>query len=250
MYKGRIYVSGGFKSKQFYAFNATTGRLDWGVNLGDDGPSAPACDDDVCVFNTESCTLFSLDAKTGKKLWSWYLGDPQLSAPTVAHGRVFSAYPAKWTNKKPPRATHVLGAFDLRTGKVLWQRWIDGDVMSAPVAAGKELYVTSFAGTVYKFDQSSGKILSAERARATSAPLIVANDVSREDAGFANEGNSDEIVGAHLARNLHLWKEKRVVRNAVLRRESGKNVESESRDPRGGEYAADGSGRPIGIAGG
>jgi len=177
VYGGTVYVSGGFRSKQFYAFEATTGRLRWGVNLGDDGPSAPACEDGICVFNTESCTLFSLDAKTGKKLWSWYLGDPQLSAPTVAHGRVFSAYPAKWAKKKPPQATHVLGAFDLRTGKVLWQRWIDGDVMSAPVAAGKELYVTSFAGTVYKFDQSSGKILSAERARATSAPLIVANDV-------------------------------------------------------------------------
>ena len=74
--------------------------------------------------------------------------------------------------------------------------------------------------------------------------------VKREGAGSRNEGDSDEIVGGHLARNLLLWKEKQVVRNPVLRRESGKNVESESRGPRGSEYAADGSGRPVRIAGG
>ena len=49
------------------------------------------CADDVVVFNTESCTLFSLDANTGKHLWSYYLGDPLTSTPTIGNGRVYTS---------------------------------------------------------------------------------------------------------------------------------------------------------------
>ncbi len=45
-------------------------------------------------------------------------------------------------------------------------------MMSAPVAVDQELYVTSFGGTVYKFNQADGNIVSATRSRATSAPVI------------------------------------------------------------------------------
>ena len=45
-------------------------------------------------------------------------------------------------------ATHALAAFDLRTGVILWQLWLESDVMSAPVAAGEFVYVTTFTGTV------------------------------------------------------------------------------------------------------
>src|SRR5206468_3317646 len=77
----------------------------------------------------------------------------------------------------PPNSTHVLACFDLKTGKILWQRWIDSDVMSAPVAVDDELYATSFAGTVYKIRQGDGAVLSAQRNHATSAPVIVGKNV-------------------------------------------------------------------------
>ncbi|MFC1609397.1 PQQ-binding-like beta-propeller repeat protein [Myxococcota bacterium] len=229
VYQNAVYVSGGFRSRQFYALDAKSGQLKWGVDLGDDGPSAPACEEGVCVFNTESCTLFSLDARTGKKLWAWWLGDPQLSAPTISRGRVFTAYPARGrvaqgpnqgipnqlqqeqghnhnhmpeqqavpqhqampqhqavpsrvgssapAKPRPPGVSHVLAAFNLKTGKLLWQRWIDADVMSAPVASEDELLVTTFAGTIYRFRQRDGHIIRAERTRATSAPVVVGDDV-------------------------------------------------------------------------
>src|SRR5262245_48153641 len=75
VHAGRVYVSGGFHSKEFYCFDAKTGELVWGVNLDDDGPSAAVCDGDIAIFNTESCTIFAVDAKTGKHLWSHWLGD-------------------------------------------------------------------------------------------------------------------------------------------------------------------------------
>jgi len=210
VYQGRVLTSGGFRSKQFYAFEAGTGQLAWALDLDDDGPSTPACEDRICVFNTESCTIFAVEAETGKLLWSWWLGDPLMSAPTIAGGMVFTSYPvgggalqvpqaqqnsvpaeaavsggslpgqpplpqpARPASPKPrpPGASHALAAFDLRTGEIRWQRWIDGDVMSAPVAVGGGLYATTFSGTLYAFEQQSGTILAARAVRATSAPVV------------------------------------------------------------------------------
>ena len=207
-----LYTGGGFGSKQFFAFDAQTGALRWAVDLDDDGPSTPVVADGLVVFNTESCTLFALDAETGEQRWAWWLGDPLMSTPTIAHGLVFTAYPARsrggsypgliqqsntgWPNQVqqqvqmpvpdapatgdydgPLQPTHVLIALDLQTGAVRWQRWINGDVMSAPIAAGDELHVATFAGTYYKLDQQSGEILAARATRATSAPVVVGQEV-------------------------------------------------------------------------
>ena len=218
-YSGRIYASGGFHSKEFYCFDAESGKMVWGVNLDDDGPSAAVCEDDICVFNTESCTIFALDASSGEMLWSKWLGDPLMSTPTIANGKVFTSYPASGRfegdgrdqtrnqqnnlpngsaqaqqgkplsnmqkqvearkNKltPPPNQTHVLACLDLKTGEILWQRWIDSDVMSAPIAVKDELYATSFGGTLYKLKQDDGEIISATKMRATAAPTIVNGNV-------------------------------------------------------------------------
>lgn len=225
VYKGKLYASGGFGSKIYHCFDARTGEVIWSINLDDDGPSSAVIEDDIIVFNTESCTIFACDANTGKMLWSYWLGDPLMSMPTIAKGKVFTAYPAgsyalnniqnSYQNnlnnilpeepdnnvqqeqneaveeavqpKKVPapadsvksrlRPTHALIAIDLKTGKIEWQRWIDGDVMSAPVANGDELFVVTFPGTFYKFQQRNGEILSATASRATSAPVIVDNEI-------------------------------------------------------------------------
>ncbi len=175
VYGGRVYSSGGFNSRELYAFDATSGQGSWGIDLSDDGPSASACADNVCVFNTESCTVFAVDAKSGKQKWAWFLGDPQTSSPTIANGRVFSSYPAGAADgqlPKPPNASHVLAAFDLQSGQVAWQVWLDADVISAPVAVGEFVYVATFNGTVIKLEQATGKIRYASRANATSAPVV------------------------------------------------------------------------------
>jgi outer membrane protein assembly factor BamB len=175
VYKGKVYTSGGFNSREFYAFEATTGKQAFGLDLSDDGPSSSACEDGECVFNTESCTVFAVDAETGKRKWAWFLGDPQTSSPTIANGTVFTSYPAGGVDgrkPRPPNSTHVLAAFDLKTGKVLWQDWLDADVISAPVAVGEFLYVSTFNGTVIKFEQATGKIRYASKAHATSAPVV------------------------------------------------------------------------------
>src|SRR5579859_1746301 len=195
VYQGLLFVSGGFSSRELYAFDAKTGKPAWALDLDDDGPSAPACDDGICVVNTESCTLFVVSAKTGKLLWAKWLGDPLMSAPTISGGKVFASYPVTQTTagKRPARATHALAAFELETGKLAWQRWIDGDVISSPVAVGDRIWAATFSGTVYELERADGKIVAAHRAKATSAPVVVADNLyfsARKDDshGRAGEG--------------------------------------------------------------
>ncbi len=178
VYRDLVVVSGGFRSRQMFAFRAGAGDPVWGVELGDDGPSMPACKDDVCVFNTESCTIFAVQAQTGELLWSWYLGDPLMSSPTIANGLVFAAYPALGAAQAdgkpvPEGVTHALAAFRLRTGELVWAKWIDADVISAPMAVADAVFVSTFAGTMYKLDQQTGDIIAAHEAHATSAPVYV-----------------------------------------------------------------------------
>jgi Ca-activated chloride channel family protein len=206
-YKGKLYVSGGFHSKEFFCFDAQTGRVIWSKNLDDDGPTSAVVEDDVVVFNTESCTIFALDAGTGKLLWSYFLGDPLTSTPTIAGGKVFTSYPANGLGeannapgipaKQRTTASHVLACFELKSGKILWQRWIDSDVMSAPIAVDDEIYATSFGGTVYRVKQADGAIISAHANRATSAPVIVGGSVyvtQRADNG-KNEKAAESVRG-------------------------------------------------------
>ncbi|MBK7568804.1 MAG: PQQ-binding-like beta-propeller repeat protein [Bacteroidetes bacterium] len=191
----KIYVSGGFGSKQFLSFHAETGELNWGINLDDDGPSSCVIEDGVVVFNTESCTIFACDVNTGKHLWSWWLGDPLMSTPTVANGIVYSSYPCntnytynvdgeyldqqnissnnvKVTSQNTGNYSHAIIAMELKTGKILWQKRIEGDILSAPIEEEGKLHVVTFAGVYYILDAVTGEFTSAKKCRATSAPVL------------------------------------------------------------------------------
>lgn len=185
IHDGKLYVSGGFGSKQYFCFDGKSGEKVWGVDLDDDGPSSGVIEDGVLVYNTESCTIFATDAKTGEQLWSYFLGDPLMSTPTVADGLVFTAFPAfgDWASAKGFAEkvqgkfipSHVLIAMDLKTGAIKWEKWIDGDIISAPVADDGKLHVVSFPGTYFVLDQKTGTFESAKRLRGTSAPTITRN---------------------------------------------------------------------------
>ena len=196
VYERSVIVSGGFKSKELYAYEAQTGKSMWAIDLHDDGPSSPACESETCVISTESCTIFALEAKTGKLKWSYFLGDPLTSAPTIAKGRVFASYPAAGTSDakkpRPPGASHALAAFALNDGKILWQLWLDSDVMSAPVAVDDFVYVTTFNGTVIKIEQATGKVRYAMRAKATSAPVIQFDGKGVEQMYYTRRGESEK----------------------------------------------------------
>lgn len=178
-YEDNIFVSGGFGSKQFYSFEAETGRLNWAVNLDDDGPSSPVIEDSIIIFNTESCTIFAVNIRTGKEIWSYWLGDPLMSTPAASNGIVFTTYPAAINYTEDSKLntlgatySHAVIAFDLHNGKILWQKRIDGDALSSPVAHDSTLHLVSLSGTYYTLHQRTGEFISAKHFRATSAPVI------------------------------------------------------------------------------
>lgn len=162
---GMAFVGGGFGSYEFYAFDALTGKPAWAIRVSDDGPTAAVVSDGCVVFNTESCTLFVVDAKTGDMIWSRWLGDPLMSQPAVRDGRIFMAYPGD-------DGKHRLVALGLKTGKEFWNVPIAGDIISAPVVERDRVYLTTFDGTCYAYRAATGEKLWSEAHKATSAPWV------------------------------------------------------------------------------
>ncbi len=184
-HRGRIYA-GSFGTYTLHALEAETGRSAWSIRLSDDGPTDPACEDGICVFNTYSCTVFGVDADTGRHLWSWYLGSPQLATPVIAANTVYTSYP---DSRGPVGARYVIGAFDLRTGAPRWARWIDAEVNSTPVVHGGRVWLATRVGTLYAFGATDGAVLSATRNRIASPPVLTGEGVlfARDGAPGTND---------------------------------------------------------------
>jgi Ca-activated chloride channel family protein len=204
---GMVFVGGGFGSNEFYAFDAATGAPRWAIRVSDDGPTAAVVADGRVVFNTESCTLFVVDAKTGKQLWSRWLGDPLMSQPAVHAGVVYMAYPGA-------DGTHRLAAMRLEDGKTIFERPIAGDVITAPVVDGDSIYLTTTDGTVYRHALTDGRLLLQKQMNATSAPTVAGgeiyvaqNDPAAPKGGARKEGIRRMDKGGGYQGELHASKD-------------------------------------------
>jgi len=182
---GRVFTSGGFENSSFYAMNASSGQLLWNrQELSDSGPTAPVYTDGGVIFNTESCTLFVLDARTGRTRWKRWLGEHTPAQAAAQHGLIYASYPVQ--------GGYRLAALALRNGRRVWRRAVDGELLSAPVVAGDGVYAATVRGSVYRFDARTGRRSWARRwMRATSAPLVRGGRVfvarSARRAGKAHE---------------------------------------------------------------
>lgn len=160
-----IFVGGGYGSYEFYAFEATTGKLAWMYKTGDDGPTAAVVKNGYVVFNTESCIIYVLKAKTGEKVWEKRLGDPLMSQPAVDDEHVYMAYPGN-------DGHHHLTCLTLQDGKEIWDVKIAGDLISAPIIADGSVYCTCLDGTIYRHTTKTGSLVWSQKKHATCAPAI------------------------------------------------------------------------------
>jgi Ca-activated chloride channel homolog len=197
---GRIYITGGFNSYSFYALAADTGRIEWAATgLDDNGPTAAVFDDGRVLFNTESCTLFALDAKTGKKLWSRWLGDPTLAQVAVDAGRVFAAHPSS-------TGGWMLSGFRTRDGSPLWSQAVGSELLAAPVVAGGSVYASTIRGVTHRFDAATGRRVWRRPLGATTAPWIAGDRlfVTRRRGGSEEQIVVSATTGAILVAHHHL----------------------------------------------
>jgi Ca-activated chloride channel family protein len=168
--RGKVFVGGGYGSHSFYAFDAGTGREVWSLRTKDDGPTAALVMDDLVAFNTESCTLYVVEAESGKVLWERWLGDPLMAQPAADPERVYMAYPSR-------AREHRLASFELRTGRPVWESPIPHDIITGPVLQAGKVYVTTYDGFVRRFDAASGAEEWSKDYRATSAPWVAGEEV-------------------------------------------------------------------------
>ncbi len=184
---GKIFLGGGFSSREFFAFNASTGQKAWQIPTLDNGPTSPAVDKNVVTYNTESCHIEAVAADTGTRLWSELIGMTLVTQTAIADGKVFSAHPFM-DNRNNVRQFKMV-CMDLKTGKHNWDADITGDVLGAPVIAHHMVYFACTDGTVFCLKTSTGGMEWQEKYMATAAPLIANGQVvlTVKD-GNGNEG--------------------------------------------------------------
>lgn len=130
-----------------YALNPTDGSETWHFDAGMPLRSSPAVDGDRLYQPSGGGLLSALDIH-GALLWQRDLGAPLLSTPAVT-----GAGPVVLSKGG------LLVALD-RQGRERWRRDLDETCFyAAPLAAGDALYVATAAGSLWKLEAASGKVI-------------------------------------------------------------------------------------------
>lgn len=199
---GNLYMGGGYGSHEFYCFNAQSGKLNWEYKTDDDGPTAAVVEDGCVAFNTESCTVFVLDAKTGACKWKEWLGDPLMSQPAISKGKLFIAYPGGQRGHNI--AGHRMLCTDLHTGKHLWDKSITADVISAPIVDEDKLYFTCMDGTSFCMNAADGKEIWKKSDGATSAPAIAKGQFVVARKSVSNKSLAEGLQSAKAISGVYI----------------------------------------------
>jgi len=142
----------------YYAFNSKTGRLIWYYRdnsvWGGNPPVdtgllfrenlrlldylAPAVWKGLVIYTSGDSLVRAFNIKSGDIVWTMNFDRPTSSAPTVAGGRVY--FGIKGGENIPDireKAPPLLVCLNARNGKKLWEMELEGEILSAPVIAGK-----------------------------------------------------------------------------------------------------------------
>jgi Ca-activated chloride channel family protein len=183
---GRVYVSGGFESYSFYALDAEDGHIDWATkNLEDDGPTSPIYYDDRVIFNTESCTLFVVDAVSGQRLWYRFLGDPTLAQVAASDGLIIASHPGD-------SGYPEVSAYKIENGNQAWTKQVDGEILATPVIDGDTVYFSTITGKLYALELKTGKKLWSEQINATTAPWVEGEELHVTHKEKAEKGKEPQ----------------------------------------------------------
>jgi outer membrane protein assembly factor BamB len=92
---------------------------------------APALWRNLVIYTSGDAVVRAFDGRTGALAWTRDLGYPVSAAPAVAGNRVYFGMAGDVSH--PPR----LVALSARNGRTLWEMETEGELLSAPLIAGK-----------------------------------------------------------------------------------------------------------------
>lgn len=173
-------------SDRLTAYDAVTGNILWDEDIPDRDFTDVAASGDM-LYKTEMDSLSAYDIYTGKQLWSEevYYGGRVLVQDDTAYfvsgydtaTRIIAfdvnSRKVKWTVPISTREVTIqtylaldhntllvtsdsIVAIDISTGKVLWESDHINNLLQAAIGDNK-VFVRDRAGTLYAFDESSGK---------------------------------------------------------------------------------------------
>ncbi len=187
LYDGELdVVYFGSNDGALYAVHAADGALVWRYDSGGEVGRKPVLAGETLFFANGADNLFAIDRRTGKSLWRVHRSSALgmevsgYAGPALDQGMVFFAF----------SDGHV-GAYDARDGSERWTpvdlsaeaeqsaggealRYLDVDTTPVPDdlgAAGRVVFVASYAGGVYALDEERGAPLVEKREGAGCRPI-------------------------------------------------------------------------------
>jgi len=166
------------ESCTIFAVNRFTGKMVWSHWLGDPLLSSPL------AVNGRVYTSYPDIRMYGGSIFNSYnnvQNNLLNNNPNIVQQQVPQPKPPKkpsskqYTGKIKPRNPFV--CFDAKDGSILWQKWLDSDVMITPIYDDEFIYLTTYSGVVYKLDADKGDIVASVDLNATSLPSIVGNQI-------------------------------------------------------------------------
>ena len=167
-----MLMTRGLNGREIYCYNKEQFTTEWGLSLAEAGPSSLVYIDNVVLCNTESCSIYAVDASNGKLLWAKWLSPYLYTTPSVLNGHIYTVYGNDLPTPDGKSQRYVLICFDLHTGKILWQNWINSEVIGSPVCVGKNVYISCRDGSIMAFDANIGKQLGSRQVSAVTMPMI------------------------------------------------------------------------------
>ena len=103
---------------------------------------------------------------------------------------------------------------NLHTGEPQWEQVIDGDVITAPVVEGDEVFCSCLNGTSYCLKAATGEIIWRHENEGTSAPLVVGGRVVFAEKEKRADGVYQRVRRKHRGTGVNSDPESMYVRAA------------------------------------
>lgn len=175
----KIFIPGPYYTNELICVDEESGKFIWGVDLDETGISSVVYYDGIVFVNTYSCTLYALNAKNGELLWSKWLATIIFSTPAVSGNKVITSYPNDLSAMNP--LLHKEGdnfaiiCFNAKDGEILWQNWLDNEILTTPVISGGKAFTTTHDGSLYIFKLENGELIKKIKGNFNSPPTIANN---------------------------------------------------------------------------